>query len=54
MVIESKIIVGELVAHRAAHSTIGILSCVRTVSKLYLFSPLGLAFERKTDAPKLL
>jgi hypothetical protein len=26
-------------------------SCVRTVSKLYLFWPLGLAFERKADAP---
>jgi len=25
--------------------------CVTTVSKPYLFSPLGLAFERKADAP---
>jgi hypothetical protein len=27
------------------------LPCVRTVSKPYLFWPLGLAFERKADAP---
>jgi hypothetical protein len=29
----------------------GALCCVRTVSKPYLFWLLGLAFERKADAP---
>ena len=42
---------GDALLARALFAKAGALRCVRTVSKPYLFWRLGLAFERKANAP---
>ncbi len=39
------------VSVKALFAKAGVMSCVRTLSKRHLFWSLGLAFERKADAP---